>query len=103
MNNFIVPIDFSDASKNAARFAAHISNDLPDAQLILYNVFESLEYGIGQQPAGHRMEARTKPGSRSWNSAWRAYEQTSLPSRTLGFPSSRKKTTIFWIHWRLMS
>ena len=50
MNNFIVPIDFSDASKNAARFAAHISNDLPDAQLILYNVFESLEYGSDSSP-----------------------------------------------------
>lgn len=50
MNNFIVPIDFSDASKNAARYAAHISNGLPDAQLILYNVFEALEYGTDSSP-----------------------------------------------------
>jgi len=50
MNKFIVPIDFSDASKNAARYAAHISNGLPDAQLILYNVFEALEYGSDSSP-----------------------------------------------------
>ncbi|HUB61490.1 MAG TPA: universal stress protein [Puia sp.] len=61
MNNFIVPIDFSDASKNAARYAAHISNDLPDARLILYNVFETLEYGSDSSPLsteGGEEEAR---------------------------------------------
>lgn len=61
MNNFIVPIDFSDASKNAARYAAHISNGLPDAQLILYNVFEALEYGSDSSPLsteGGEEEAR---------------------------------------------
>ena len=50
MNNFIVPIDFSDASKNAARYAAHICNGIPDANLILYNVFEALEYGSDSSP-----------------------------------------------------
>lgn len=61
MNNFIVPIDFSDASKNAARYAAHISNGLPEAQLILYNVFEALEYGTDSSPLsteGGEEEAR---------------------------------------------
>jgi nucleotide-binding universal stress UspA family protein len=50
MNNFIVPIDFSDASKNAARYAAQISNGISDAHLILYNVFEALEYGSDSSP-----------------------------------------------------
>jgi nucleotide-binding universal stress UspA family protein len=50
MSNFIVPIDFSDASKNAARYAAHISNGISDAHLILYNVFEALEYGSDSSP-----------------------------------------------------
>lgn len=50
MNNFIVPIDFSEASKNAARYAAHISTLVPDAHLILYNVFDSLEYGSDSSP-----------------------------------------------------
>ncbi|HET6256911.1 MAG TPA: universal stress protein [Puia sp.] len=61
MNKFIVPIDFSDASKNAARYAAQISNGLPDAQLILYNVFEALEYGSDSSPLsteGGEEEAR---------------------------------------------
>lgn len=52
MNNFIVPIDFSDASKNAARYAAHISNGIADAHLILYNVFDTLEYGSDSSPLG---------------------------------------------------
>lgn len=52
MNNFIVPIDFSETSKNAARYAAHISTLVPDAHLILYNVFDSIEYGTDSSPLG---------------------------------------------------
>jgi len=52
MNNFIVPIDFSEASKNAARYAAHIANGVADANLILYNVFQTLEYGSDSSPLG---------------------------------------------------
>jgi nucleotide-binding universal stress UspA family protein len=52
MNNFIVPIDFSETSKNAARYAAHISKLVPDAHLILYNVFDALEYGSDSSPLG---------------------------------------------------
>jgi nucleotide-binding universal stress UspA family protein len=52
MNNFIVPIDFSEASKNAARYAAHIANGVADARLILYNVFQTLEYGSDSSPLG---------------------------------------------------
>lgn len=52
MNNFIVPIDFSETSKNAARYAAYISTLVPDAHLILYNVFDALEYGSDSSPLG---------------------------------------------------
>src|SRR5215469_10499950 len=52
MNNFIVPIDFSETSKNAARYAAHISTLVPDAHIILYNVFDTLEYGTDSSPLG---------------------------------------------------
>lgn len=52
MNNFIVPIDFSDTSKNAARYAAHISNLVPDVHIILYNVFDTLELGSDGSPLG---------------------------------------------------
>ncbi len=50
MNNFIVPIDFSETSKNAARYAAHISTLVSDAHIILYNVFDPLEYGSDSSP-----------------------------------------------------
>ena len=43
MKTFIVPTDFSDTSKNAARFAAHLAQELPDAQIILYNVFDKID------------------------------------------------------------
>lgn len=52
MTNFVVPIDFSEASKNAARYAAHIANGVSDARLFLYNVFPSLEYGTDSSPLG---------------------------------------------------
>lgn len=52
MRNFLVPIDFSETSKNAARFAAYILNQVPDAHLILYNVFDTLEVGVDSSPLG---------------------------------------------------
>ena len=52
MNNFIVPIDFSETSKNAARYAAHLSASVPNAHIILYNVFDALEYGSDSSPLG---------------------------------------------------
>ena len=50
MNNFIVPVDFSETSKNAARYAAHVANGVPEAHIILYNVFDALEYGSDSSP-----------------------------------------------------
>ncbi len=50
MTNFIVPIDFSETSKNAARYAAHLSANTPDVHLILYNLFDALEYGSDSSP-----------------------------------------------------
>jgi len=43
MKTFIVPTDFSDTSKNAARFAARMAELIPDAQIILYNVFDKID------------------------------------------------------------
>ena len=50
MNTIIVPTDFSETSKNAARFAAHLSTQVPDAHLILYNVFDTIEPGSDGSP-----------------------------------------------------
>lgn len=45
MKTFIVPTDFSDTSKNAARYAARLAAELSDVHLILYNVFDKIEAG----------------------------------------------------------
>lgn len=45
MKTFIVPTDFSETSKNAARFAAQVAAQVPDASIILYNVFDKIETG----------------------------------------------------------
>jgi nucleotide-binding universal stress UspA family protein len=58
MNTFLVPTDFSDTSKNAARFAAHLANVVPDAQLTLYNVFDTIEAGSDGTPLDSDDKAR---------------------------------------------
>jgi nucleotide-binding universal stress UspA family protein len=58
MNTFLVPTDFSDTSKNAARFAAHLANVIPDVQLILYNVFDTIEAGTDGTPLDSDDKAR---------------------------------------------
>ena len=45
MNTFLVPTDFSETSKNAARFAANLANTTPDTELILYNVLDTIVAG----------------------------------------------------------
>ena len=58
MNKIIVPVDFSETSENAARFAAHLSKDIPEAELILYNVFDSIEAGSDGTPLQSDDEGR---------------------------------------------
>jgi nucleotide-binding universal stress UspA family protein len=58
MKNFIVPVDFSETSKNAARYAAHILDGLPDAHIILYTVFDTMEVGVDGSPLENEDDAR---------------------------------------------
>jgi nucleotide-binding universal stress UspA family protein len=58
MNNFIVPVDFSETSKNAARFAAHLSAHVDDAHIILFNVFDKIEAGTDGTPLDSDDEER---------------------------------------------
>jgi len=58
MNTFIVPIDFSETSKNAARFAAHLSSQVYNAHLVLYNVFDVIQAGSDSSPLSSDDEAR---------------------------------------------
>lgn len=45
MKKILVPTDFSETSKNAARYAAQMLNDRPGTQMILYYVYDGLTAG----------------------------------------------------------
>ncbi|MEO6894755.1 MAG: universal stress protein [Ginsengibacter sp.] len=42
MKKFLIPVDFSDASINAAKYAIALTSEIPEAELILYNVYSSI-------------------------------------------------------------
>ncbi len=50
MKTFLVPTDFSDTSKNAARYAANIAKQYQDVQIILYNVSDEITTGSDSTP-----------------------------------------------------
>jgi nucleotide-binding universal stress UspA family protein len=43
MKTFIVPTDFSDTSKNAARYAVRLAEQVTDTSIILYNVYDRID------------------------------------------------------------
>jgi nucleotide-binding universal stress UspA family protein len=45
MKKFLVPTDFSDTSKNAARYAVELAQDDPNTTIILYNIYDKLATG----------------------------------------------------------
>lgn len=45
MRKFLVPTDFSDTAKNAARYAVQLAANDPDSTIILYNIFDKLAPG----------------------------------------------------------
>jgi nucleotide-binding universal stress UspA family protein len=45
MKKFLVPTDFSDTSKNAARYAVELAQDDPETTIILYNIYDKLAAG----------------------------------------------------------
>lgn len=45
MKKIVVPVDFSDASRNAARYAALMTNDIPESELLLYNAYDRYSAG----------------------------------------------------------
>ncbi|HTE23984.1 universal stress protein [Flavitalea sp.] len=50
MKKFLVPTDFSDTSKNAARFAVQATAHLPGATVILYHVYDKISAGSDGTP-----------------------------------------------------
>jgi nucleotide-binding universal stress UspA family protein len=45
MKKFLVPTDFSDTAKNAARYAVELAANDPTATIILYNIFDKIAAG----------------------------------------------------------
>ena len=45
MKKFLVPTDFSDTAKNAARYAVELAANDPNATVVLYNIFDKLAPG----------------------------------------------------------
>src|SRR6476661_58487 len=45
MKKFLVPTDFSETSKNAARYAVELAQDDPETTIILFNIYDRLAPG----------------------------------------------------------
>lgn len=50
MRKFLVPTDFSETSKNAARYAVELASAIPDSMIVLYNAFDKVSYGSDGSP-----------------------------------------------------
>jgi nucleotide-binding universal stress UspA family protein len=59
MRKFLVPTDFSDTSKNAARFAVQMAADLKNAEIILCNVSDKITAGSDSSPLTETQNDRT--------------------------------------------
>jgi nucleotide-binding universal stress UspA family protein len=44
MKNIIVPVDFSDTSVNAAKYAIELAKNIPDAVITLYHVYSTISF-----------------------------------------------------------
>ena len=44
MKKFLVPVDFSDTSINAAKYAVALTRDIPEASVILYHVYSRISF-----------------------------------------------------------
>ena len=55
MKTFLVPVDFSAASVNAAEYAVDLTRELPGADIILYNVYNHISFpALTEKEAGSR-------------------------------------------------
>lgn len=60
MKTFIVPTDFSDTSKNAARYAAQVAGQVKTATIILYHAFDKISTGSDGSVLQNDHEGRKK-------------------------------------------
>jgi nucleotide-binding universal stress UspA family protein len=60
MKKFLVPTDFSETSKNAARFAVQMANDVEDSSVILYNAIDPITSGADGSPILSDIDSRKR-------------------------------------------
>lgn len=60
MKKFLVPTDFSDTSKNAARYAVELAQDDPNTTIILYYLYDKIAPGSDGSPLTESDEDRKK-------------------------------------------
>lgn len=60
MKTFLVPTDFSETSKNAARYAANIARQYQDVHIILYNFSDEVSAGSDGSPLSDDDHSRIK-------------------------------------------
>ena len=58
MKRIIVPTDFSDTAKNAARYAVQMANSIPGASIILYNLTDKIALGSDSSPLTENKDDR---------------------------------------------
>lgn len=57
MKNFLVPIDFSDTSINAAKYAIALTKDIPEAHVTLYHVYSKISFAtLSSKDEGSRQK-----------------------------------------------
>ena len=60
MKKFLVPTDFSETSKNAARYAVELAQDDPETTIILYYLYDKIAAGSDGTPLTETEEDRKK-------------------------------------------
>lgn len=60
MKKFLVPTDFSETSKNAARYAVELAQDDPNTTIILYYLYDKISAGTDGSPLTETDEDRKK-------------------------------------------
>lgn len=59
MKRIIVPTDFSDTAKNAARYAVQLAGSIPGASIVLYNLSDKIALGSDSSPLTENKDDRS--------------------------------------------
>lgn len=108
MKDVIIPVDFSETSLNAARYAADMLSGKPDTHVILYNMFEdekesetagqyleSLKAELLQKGVGNNIECVKEYGENLIDSLGRLAYQKSAQLIVMGISEKEEWRQIF--------